>query len=160
MFRSYHVPSIRLKRARGGRPWCAPDYRSDASDAPFGKALERGDVRPSFEDGAFVVRLHGAKLPMDPRSFSLILGPLLPGLVARLGEEHAAVLELRSVLTGLAHLPAGDDTRREKVIERHRVVLSTEDPRFGGRAAVSLRHGIAHLDGLAVLVLEDHALCR
>jgi (1->4)-alpha-D-glucan 1-alpha-D-glucosylmutase len=89
-------------------------------DAPFGTALERGDLRPAFEDGAFVVGLHGAKLPLDPRSFSLILGPALPGLVARLGEAHPAVLELRSVLTGLAHLPAGDDTRREKVIERHR----------------------------------------
>jgi maltooligosyltrehalose trehalohydrolase len=43
---------------------------------------------------------------------------------------------------------------------RHRVVLSTEDPRFGGRAAASLRHGIAHLDGPAVLVLEDHPLRR
>lgn len=89
-------------------------------DAPFGTALERGDLRPAFEDGAFVVGLHGAKLPLDPSSFSLILGPSLPGLVARLGEAHPAVLELRSVLTGLAHLPAGDDTRREKVSERRR----------------------------------------
>jgi (1->4)-alpha-D-glucan 1-alpha-D-glucosylmutase len=89
-------------------------------DAPFGKALERGDLRPAFHDGAFVVELHGATFPLDPRSFSLILGPMLPGLVARLGEAHPAVLELRSVLTGLAHLPAGDDTRRDRVIERRR----------------------------------------
>ncbi len=89
-------------------------------DAPFGKALERGDLRPAFEDGAFVVELHGAKLPLDPRSFLLILGPLLPGLIAELGEESDAVLELRSVITGLAHLPAVDDTRRDKSAERRR----------------------------------------
>jgi (1->4)-alpha-D-glucan 1-alpha-D-glucosylmutase len=89
-------------------------------DAPFGKALERGDLRPAFEDGAFVVELHGAKLPLDPRSFLLILGPILPGLIAELGEESDAVLELRSVLTGLAHLPAVDDTRRDKSAERRR----------------------------------------
>ena len=89
-------------------------------DAPFGKALERGDLRLAFADDTFVVLLHGAKFPLDPRSFSLILGPMLPGLVAQLGEAHPAVLELRSVLTGLAHLPACDETRRDKVIERRR----------------------------------------
>jgi maltooligosyltrehalose trehalohydrolase len=39
---------------------------------------------------------------------------------------------------------------------RHRVVLSTEEPRFGGHSAPSLRGGIAHLDGPSVVVLEDH----
>ena len=89
-------------------------------DAPFGKALERGDLRPAFADGAFVVELHGATLPLDPRSFSLILGPLLPGVIAELGDAHPQVLELRSILTGLAHLPASHDTRRDKVVERQR----------------------------------------
>ncbi len=89
-------------------------------DAPFGTALERGDLRPALAGGAFVVRLHGASLPLDPRSFPLILDPLLPGLVAELGEEHDAVLELRSILTGLAHLPATHETRRDRVIERRR----------------------------------------
>ena len=89
-------------------------------DAPYGTALERGDFRPVFEGGAFKVRLHGASLPLDPRSFPLILSPLLPGLADELGELHDAVLELRSILTGLAHLPACKETRREKVIERRR----------------------------------------
>ena len=89
-------------------------------DAPFGTALERGDFRPALLGGAFVVRLHGASLPLDPRSFLLILSPLLPGLAAELGEEHDAVLELRSILTGLAHLPATHETGRDRVIERRR----------------------------------------
>ncbi len=44
----------------------------------------------------------------------------MPGLAAALGEEHEAVLELRSILTGLAHLPATHETRRDEVIERRR----------------------------------------
>ena len=115
-------------------------------DAPFGKALERGDVRPAFAEGAFVVELHGATLPLDPRSFSLILGPLLPGLIAQLGDAHPFVLELHSILTGLAHLPASHDTRRDKVIERQRekeilkrrlAALVAESPAV--QAAVSAR---------------------
>ncbi len=89
-------------------------------DAHFGEALERGDLRPALQGGAFVVGLHGASLPLDPRSFPLILSPLLPGLAAALGEEHEAVLELRSILTGLAHLPGSHETRRDEVIERRR----------------------------------------
>ncbi len=38
---------------------------------------------------------------------------------------------------------------------RHRVVLSTEERRFAGRGSPALRHGIAHLEGPAALVLED-----
>jgi (1->4)-alpha-D-glucan 1-alpha-D-glucosylmutase len=89
-------------------------------DAPYGTALERGDLRLRFEGGAFEVLLHGARLPLDPRSVPWILSPLLPGLAAELGEAHDAVLELRSILTGLAHLPACKETRREKMIERRR----------------------------------------
>jgi maltooligosyltrehalose trehalohydrolase len=43
---------------------------------------------------------------------------------------------------------------------RQRVLLSTDEPRFGGRGAPPLRHGIAHLDGPSVLVLEERAPLR
>jgi maltooligosyltrehalose trehalohydrolase len=38
---------------------------------------------------------------------------------------------------------------------RHRVLLSTQEARFGGCGAPPLRHGVAHLEGPAALVLED-----
>ncbi len=38
---------------------------------------------------------------------------------------------------------------------RHRVLLSTQEARFGGCSAPPLRHGVVHLEGPAALVLED-----
>ena len=40
---------------------------------------------------------------------------------------------------------------------RRRVLLATEEPRFGGRSAPSVRDGIVHLEGPTVVVLEDDA---
>ena len=39
----------------------------------------------------------------------------------------------------------------------HRLLLSTEEARFGGCGASPLRQGIAYLEGPSALVLEDHA---
>lgn len=86
----------------------------------YGRVLEDGQLEVTFEGGAFFLRVYGNPLPVNPRTYPLILEPLLPGLSAALGEEHDAVLELQSIITGLGHLPPRWETHRPKVIERRR----------------------------------------
>ncbi|UQA62913.1 malto-oligosyltrehalose synthase [Polyangium aurulentum] len=88
----------------------------------YGKVLENGDLTIDFDrgHGAFLVRYYGNPLPINPRTYPLVLEPMLPSLVEKLGEEHDAVLELQSIITGLGHLPPRWETQRAKVIERRR----------------------------------------
>ncbi|MDC3961633.1 malto-oligosyltrehalose synthase [Polyangium jinanense] len=86
----------------------------------YGKVLENGDLELSFDHGAFFVRCYGNPLPLSPRTFPLILEPIVPSLARALGEEDDVVLELMSILTGLGNLPPQGETHRSKVIERRR----------------------------------------
>ncbi|MGK3995440.1 malto-oligosyltrehalose synthase [Sorangium sp. So ce1024] len=86
----------------------------------YGRVLERGELKIAFENGAFVLRYFDHVFPVNPRTYGMIIGPLVPGLTAALGEEHDALLELQSILTGLRNLPPRTETQRAKVIERRR----------------------------------------
>ena len=86
----------------------------------YGRVLENGELRLEYEQGAFFLRYYEKILPINPRTYPIILEPVLPGLIQALGEEHETVLELQSILTGLGHLPPRTETHRAKVIERRR----------------------------------------
>ncbi|MRG93090.1 malto-oligosyltrehalose synthase [Polyangium spumosum] len=86
----------------------------------YGTVLENGDLELAFDHGAFFVRCYGNPLPLSPRTYPLILQPIVPALAHALGEEDDAVLELMSIITGLGHLPSQGETHRTKVIERRR----------------------------------------
>ncbi|KYG04487.1 malto-oligosyltrehalose synthase [Sorangium cellulosum] len=86
----------------------------------YGRVLERGELKIEFENGAFVLRYFDHVFPVNPRTYAMVIGPLVPGLTAALGEEHDALLELQSILTGLRNLPPRTETQRAKVIERRR----------------------------------------
>ncbi|WP_437638767.1 malto-oligosyltrehalose synthase [Sorangium sp. So ce854] len=86
----------------------------------YGRVLERGELKITFDNGAFVLRYFDHVFPVNPRTYGMIIGPLVPGLTAALGEEHDALLELQSILTGLRNLPPRTETQRAKVIERRR----------------------------------------
>ncbi len=86
----------------------------------YGRVLENGDIRLRFDDGAFFVDVYSTPLPVNPRTYPLILARVLAELVAHFGEEHEAVLELQSILTGLSHLPPRTQTERARQIERAR----------------------------------------
>ncbi|WP_437691900.1 malto-oligosyltrehalose synthase [Sorangium sp. So ce176] len=86
----------------------------------YGRVLERGELKITFENGAFVLRYFDHVFPVNPRTYGMVIGPMVPGLTAALGEEHDALLELQSILTGLRNLPPRTETQRVKVIERRR----------------------------------------
>ena len=96
-------------------------------DAPFGKALGRGDLRPAFEDGAFVVRLHGAKA-VFAEMHRLLFELIAAGKVTGLRVDHPDGLRepsryfsrvQRGVFVDRARLAGADPALLERLTERY-----------------------------------------
>ncbi len=76
---------------------------------PYGQILEAGQLQPRFERGGFVVRYWEAVFPLDPRTYGQILSPALESLRAAAGPDSPDVIELRSILKAIKHLPHRDE---------------------------------------------------
>jgi (1->4)-alpha-D-glucan 1-alpha-D-glucosylmutase len=86
----------------------------------YGLVLEKGELTLVYDAGRFFVRYYEFQLPVDPHSIPAVLELDLERLDARLGGDHPEVMELRSVLAALRHLPLQRDTDLEKYQERRR----------------------------------------
>lgn len=86
----------------------------------YGQVLENQQLQLYYETGAFHVRYWQRRFPIAPRSSIQVLSYRLEELERRLGTEHPQLLEYRSIVTGLSHLPPRDETTPEKLRERHR----------------------------------------
>ncbi len=86
----------------------------------YGRVLERGELTLEFRDGAFFVRYYDALLPVAPRAYALVLRPRLDELERALGADDARLLELKSVITALDHLPPRTETDPVRLAERNR----------------------------------------
>ncbi|MBV9464124.1 MAG: malto-oligosyltrehalose synthase [Verrucomicrobiae bacterium] len=86
----------------------------------FGRVLENGEFKLAHRDGAFFVRYYAFELPLAPRSYAVILAPVVPELAGARGDQDSLVLELQSILSSLEHLPSRAETDLEKRKERDR----------------------------------------
>jgi (1->4)-alpha-D-glucan 1-alpha-D-glucosylmutase len=86
----------------------------------FGRVLERQELRLAYRDGAFHVNYWETQLPVAPRTTTLVLRPALEGAKALLGDSHAHVLELESIITSLNNLPPRTETDPARLRERRR----------------------------------------
>lgn len=86
----------------------------------YGKVLESGKLRLAFEDGAFFVYYYENKLPVAPRTYSIILTHRLEALTEKLGKENEHLQEMQSILTALSYLPTRTELTPEKLEERKR----------------------------------------
>lgn len=86
----------------------------------YGDVLEAGELKLSFEAGAFRVAYYDRWFPVSPRSYALILGQRPEELEARLGAESPDLSEYQSILTAVGHLPDRTETDPAKVTERQR----------------------------------------
>jgi (1->4)-alpha-D-glucan 1-alpha-D-glucosylmutase len=86
----------------------------------YGKVLEQGKLRLSYEEGAFFIHHYETKLPVAPRTYRDILSYQLNTVTHALGEDHEHVQELQSILTALTHLPTQTELDPDKVAERNR----------------------------------------
>ena len=84
---------------------------------PYGTALEGGQLELDFDDGRFVVRYYDTVLPIDPRTYGLVIGPAVELARARLGPEHPDATELQSILHAVKHLPPRGEPDPARVAE-------------------------------------------
>lgn len=113
----------------------------------YGRVLERGEFSLEFENGAFFLRYFERRLPLAPRSYALLLNPVLEKLKAAAVEENA-MSELQSILTALDHLPErvgldpegiAERTREKEIIKRRLAKLCGDFPPVAGAIDESMR---------------------
>ncbi len=87
----------------------------------YGQALESGKIRLAYDRGAFTLSYYDAVWPAAPATYLQILGSRLEFLTRRIGEGHDHLLEYRSILTAVEHLPRQGQTLGRQV-ERYREI--------------------------------------
>ncbi len=88
----------------------------------YGQALEGGKFRLAYERGAFTLSYYDNVWPIAPRTYRLILASRLDFLAKRLDDKDDHLLEYRSILTALEHLPDRSRQMLERRGERYREV--------------------------------------
>ncbi|MBI2562304.1 MAG: malto-oligosyltrehalose synthase [candidate division NC10 bacterium] len=86
----------------------------------YGRVLENQELALEYADGAFHLRYQETRLPIAPRSTTLILGHRLESLTATLGEADPHLQEYQSIITALTNLPGRSETAPDRVRERMR----------------------------------------
>jgi (1->4)-alpha-D-glucan 1-alpha-D-glucosylmutase len=86
----------------------------------YGRVLENQELTLEYADGGFSLRYHETRLPIAPRSLTLILVHRQEPLTATLGEAEPLLQEYQSIITALSNLPGRTETAPERVRERMR----------------------------------------
>jgi len=86
----------------------------------YGKVLESGKLRLSYEDEAFFLHHYELRLPIAPRTYGPLLAHQIAKLTEALGEDHEHVWELQSILTTISYLPPFTEQDPEKLVESNR----------------------------------------
>ncbi|HKA06860.1 MAG TPA: malto-oligosyltrehalose synthase [Gemmataceae bacterium] len=76
----------------------------------YGAEIEGGRFRVEFADGAFAIRYGEMRLPIDPRTYGIILTPALEAAREELGADNPDIGELQSILTAARNLPPRSET--------------------------------------------------
>ena len=121
---------------------------------PYGEALESGQMRVEYHDGAFGLRLYNLLLPLDPKTYPRVLSRNFDRLKQALPPDSPDLLELESILTAIDHLPdrcqQGVDAVRERqrekeVIKKRLAQLAAQCP----AAAEFIAANLAEVNGAA-----------
>jgi (1->4)-alpha-D-glucan 1-alpha-D-glucosylmutase len=86
----------------------------------YGKVLESGKLQLAWEEGAFALHHYETRLPIAPRTYSLVIGCALERARQSLPPDNEHLLELQSILTAIGYLPPRTETDPEKRAERSR----------------------------------------
>ncbi|NUQ64828.1 MAG: hypothetical protein HUU20_20385 [Pirellulales bacterium] len=86
----------------------------------YGQVLESGELKREYREGAFCLRYYQSLLPIDSRTYRMILTHGLPALREAQPNDSAELRELESIVTALEHLPERTETEPGIVAERQR----------------------------------------
>ncbi len=100
---------------------------------PFGRALEAGELQLTLDDGDLALRYYDHALPLAPRTYAAIIGPLPPELRREL-RDPAASVELVDLL---ARLEAAPPDEADRLLERFRRMVG-EEPAIAAQLGATL----------------------
>lgn len=84
----------------------------------YGRVLEKGELKLNFEQGCFYLTYFETRLPINPRSYGMVLKKALE--LGGMPAEDEGGTEIQSIVTASEHLPHRFETAPEKVAERSR----------------------------------------
>jgi (1->4)-alpha-D-glucan 1-alpha-D-glucosylmutase len=87
---------------------------------PYRSVLENRELILGLDEEGFFVRYHAVRLPLDPKSYRILLTYRLENLKQTLGESHPAFRELLDLVHATERLPARTATDATKVKVRRR----------------------------------------
>ncbi len=81
----------------------------------YGKVLENGEISLKLDENGFYAKYFETRLPLDPKSYALLLEPCRDGLRERGSDDAAGRIEqLLAVIASLPAPAANDEQRRER----------------------------------------------
>ncbi|MGE5848998.1 MAG: malto-oligosyltrehalose synthase, partial [Candidatus Methylomirabilota bacterium] len=86
----------------------------------YGRVLENQELTLEYAEGAFSLRYYDTRLPIAPRSLTLLLRHRLEALATALGESDSDLQEYQSIITALTNLPGRTERDPERIRERLR----------------------------------------
>jgi (1->4)-alpha-D-glucan 1-alpha-D-glucosylmutase len=86
----------------------------------YGRVLENQELTLEIDVGAFRIRYHDTRLPVEPGSATMVLGHGLSLLAEALGAGSPHLQEYESIITALGNLPGVTETAPERVRQRLR----------------------------------------
>lgn len=91
----------------------------------YGKVLERGELVLNFDDRSGDLSVHYGehRFPIDARTYPLLLSRHLKRLEQRLGSSDMRLLEFKTLVSALGHLPLRTETAPDKIEERRHSAL-------------------------------------
>ncbi|MEE8469939.1 MAG: malto-oligosyltrehalose synthase [Dehalococcoidia bacterium] len=118
----------------------------------YHQALENGEILLTMVDAGLFVHYHSVRLPLDIKSYSLVISHHLSALEENLGADHPTFQQLKQLLDAMERLPAHtnhslrkiSETYRERqlVKERFRQLVSSSP-----EAGAFIRENVAWLNG-------------
>jgi (1->4)-alpha-D-glucan 1-alpha-D-glucosylmutase len=86
----------------------------------YGTVLDRQEIQLEYGGGAFHARYFEQRLPIAPKTYSVILETKIDALLDEIGTESEDATELLSILTAMRHLPGRHRDDEPSRTERHR----------------------------------------
>ncbi|MCI4626817.1 MAG: hypothetical protein L3V56_12780, partial [Candidatus Magnetoovum sp. WYHC-5] len=86
----------------------------------YGKVLENQELKLCFKDGTFFISYYEHVLPIQPKTYLLILNHEIENLKSLLDEDDPILIELLSIITALHYLPDYTEKDQVKIKERYR----------------------------------------
>lgn len=86
----------------------------------YGIVLERGEITLEYQDGLFFFKYYEHQLPIDPRTFALILSFRIEELIEQQDPTQTDIQELQSIHTAVSNLPERNERNPHHTAERSR----------------------------------------